>query len=101
MANIATTGWGTDMTPHRDYWLRQFTGEVPVLHFELDQRRPRIKTYLGERINTTLGRETCERLDALGRQNGVTLFMTLLSIVNTLFYRYTGQTDIVLGSSTA
>lgn len=37
----------------------------------------------------------------LGQQEGVTLFMTLLAAFQTLLYRYTGQTDIAVGSPIA
>jgi amino acid adenylation domain-containing protein len=90
-----------EMSTHREYWLNQFAGDIPVLDPGSDHRRPRIKTYNGASINTELSRATCERLEAFSRRNGVTLFITLLSILKTLFYRYTGQTDIVLGSPTA
>jgi len=35
-----------------------------------------------------------EALEALSKQSGVTLFMTLLATFQTLLYRYTGQEDI-------
>ena len=37
----------------------------------------------------------------LSRQEGVTLFMTLLAAFQTLLYRYTGQEDIVVGTDIA
>ena len=42
-----------------------------------------------------------QKLKALSRQEGVTLFMTLLAAFQTLLYRYTGQEDIVVGSPIA
>ena len=38
------------------------------------------------------------QLDGLSRQEGVTLFMTLLAAFKVLLYRYTGQTDIIVGT---
>ena len=40
-------------------------------------------------------------LKALSRQEGVTLFMTLLAAFQTLLHRHTGQEDIVVGSPIA
>ena len=37
----------------------------------------------------------------MSRQNGTTLFMTLLAAFGTLLYRYSGQSDIVIGSPIA
>ena len=42
-----------------------------------------------------------ERLTELGRQQGATLFMTLLAAFKVLLYRYSGQEDISVGSPIA
>jgi alpha-ketoglutarate-dependent taurine dioxygenase len=42
-----------------------------------------------------------EKLKTLSRQEGATLFMTLLAAFQTLLYRYTQQDDIVLGTDVA
>src|SRR5262249_39776034 len=42
-----------------------------------------------------------EALNALSRQEGVTLFMTLLAALKTLLYRYTRQADIRVGTPIA
>ncbi|MCA1613498.1 MAG: amino acid adenylation domain-containing protein, partial [Acidobacteria bacterium] len=42
-----------------------------------------------------------ERLRALGREGGATLFMTLLAAFDVLLYRYTGQEEIVVGTPVA
>jgi alpha-ketoglutarate-dependent taurine dioxygenase len=42
-----------------------------------------------------------ENLTVLSRQEGVTLFMTLLAAFQTLLYRYTEQDDIVVGTDIA
>ncbi|MEG4207099.1 amino acid adenylation domain-containing protein [Microcoleus sp. Pol7_A1] len=42
-----------------------------------------------------------EAIAKLSHQEGVTIYMTLLAAFKTLLYRYTGQTDIVVGTVTA
>ena len=42
-----------------------------------------------------------EQLQALGRREGATLFMTLLAAFNVLLSRYSGQDDILVGSPIA
>ena len=42
-----------------------------------------------------------QALQALSQRQGSTLFMTLLAAFATLLYRYTGQEDILVGSSIA
>ena len=82
------------------YWRHQLAG-VPVLELPTDRPRPALMTFNGSyepvRITPVLTRQ----LNALSREQGVTLFMTLLSAFYTMLYRYTGQTDICVGTPVA
>jgi non-ribosomal peptide synthetase component F len=49
----------------------------------------------------TLSAELTSGLKELSRREGATLFMTLLAAFQTLLYRYTGQTDICVGTPIA
>ena len=60
-----------------------------------------MQTYRGTRHSWVLPASLSESLEALSRQEGVTLFMMLLTAFQTLLHRYTGQTDIVVGSPVA
>ena len=42
-----------------------------------------------------------EILSGFGRREGITLFMSLLAAFQSLLYRYTGQTDLTLGTPVA
>lgn len=86
---------------HRDYWLKQFEGNLPVLELPGDKIRPAIKSYNGSIINSVISTETATGLKLLLQEQGATLFMGLLAIVNTLLYRYTGQEDLIIGSPIA
>jgi amino acid adenylation domain-containing protein len=83
------------------YWKRGLGGELPVLDLPADRPRPPIQTYHGATQSIFLSLELAESLKALGRQEGVTLFMTLLAAFQTLLYRYVGQDDIIVGSPIA
>ena len=48
-----------------------------------------------------LSAELSGQLKALSRREGVTLFMLLLAAWQTLLYRYTGHTDVVVGTDVA
>jgi amino acid adenylation domain-containing protein len=88
---------GQDITEHRDYWLTQFSGELPLLNLPADFRRPAIKSYSGRKMPIKLGQEQRQRLMDLSRKLDGSLFMTLLAAVKGFFYKYTGQTDIIIG----
>src|SRR5205085_8276432 len=49
----------------------------------------------------SLSRSLTDAIKALSRQEGITLFVALLAAFNTLLYRYTGQEDLLIGTSTA
>src|SRR5205085_1057048 len=57
--------------------------------------------FRGATLNVELSWELTEELRALGRREGVTLYMILLAAFQTLLYRYTGQGDIIVGSPIA
>ena len=46
-----------------------------------------------------LDKEISEKLKEFSRQKDTSLFMTLLSAFNVLLHRYSGQTDICVGTS--
>ncbi|TRX32539.1 amino acid adenylation domain-containing protein [Flavobacterium sp. ZT3R18] len=83
------------------YWLNQFSEELPVLNLPSFKVRPLVKTYNGERIVHEFSKSFLDKLKAFSKSNDVTLFMTLLSGINALLYRYSGQDDIVVGTPIA
>ncbi|MDB5024425.1 MAG: Long-chain-fatty-acid--CoA ligase, partial [Mucilaginibacter sp.] len=90
-----------DIILHKDYWLKQFEGEIPILELPADKERPAIKTFNGASLTATIDHQVLEQLNKTGKALGGTLFMSLLACVNALLYRYTGQQDIVIGSPIA
>ena len=80
------------------YWKKRLGGEVPVLNLPTDRPRPPVQTYRGARQSLLLAKHLSESLKDLSRQEGVTLFMTLLAAFQTLLHRYTAQDDIIVGS---
>ncbi|MGI5150977.1 amino acid adenylation domain-containing protein [Plantactinospora sp. CA-294935] len=81
------------------YWRGQLAGDLPVLRLPLDRPRPPERTYAGAVHPFRLGTELTARLRALAAERGVTLFTVLLAGYQALLHRYTGQDDIVVGSS--
>ncbi|BAY48354.1 amino acid adenylation domain-containing protein [Scytonema sp. HK-05] len=82
------------------YWQKQLDG-ISVLNLPTDRSRSAVPTYRGARQFLELPHSLSQALVALSRQEGVTLFMTLLAAFQTLLYRYTQQEDIVVGSAIA
>ena len=83
------------------YWKKQLEGISGVLNLPTDRPRPSRQSFRGSSQSLEFSRELTDRLKALSKKQGVTLFMTLLAAFQTLLYRYTGQEDIVVGSPIA
>ena len=92
---------GAALLAHQQYWLEQLSGEVPLLELPTDRPRPALQTYRGHRLGWQLNQALSGELEALSQQQGVTLFMVLLAGLNTLLYRYSGQSDLIVGSPIA
>jgi amino acid adenylation domain-containing protein len=84
-----------------NYWRQLLTGAPPLLELPTDRPRPSIQTFRGKTQEFQIDRDLTDKLKALSQQSGATLFMTLMAAFATLLYRYSGQSDIVIGSPIA
>jgi amino acid adenylation domain-containing protein len=82
------------------YWKQQLAN-LPTLQLPTDRSRSPMQTFRAARQCLALPQTLSEDLAKLSQKEGVTLYMTLLAAFKTLLYRYTGQTDIVVGTVTA
>ena len=83
------------------YWRERLRGAPAALELPTDRPRPHTQTYTGAQKTVTYSNDLLSGLKTLSNREGVTLFMTLLTAVQTLLTRYTGEEDIVIGSPVA
>ncbi|MGZ4106606.1 MAG: amino acid adenylation domain-containing protein, partial [Tumebacillaceae bacterium] len=83
------------------YWKKQLSGDLPVMQLPTDRPRPKVQGFSGQFLGFQLTQELSEKMYALTKQEGATMYMTLLSAFNTLLYRYSGLEDILVGSPIA
>ncbi|HET7231442.1 MAG TPA: amino acid adenylation domain-containing protein, partial [Longimicrobium sp.] len=83
------------------YWRERLAGAPALLELPADHPRPAVQTYRGAMVPVELSPELLERLQALGRGEGATLYMTLLAAFQVLLSKYSGSEDIVVGSPIA
>ncbi|MBA3712217.1 MAG: amino acid adenylation domain-containing protein [Pyrinomonadaceae bacterium] len=83
------------------YWREQLGGVLPVTELPTDRSRPAEQTFRGTFRFVTFPNQIMDGLDALSQSEGATLFMTLLAAFQTLLSRYSGQEDMIVGSTTA
>ncbi|MGK4005258.1 amino acid adenylation domain-containing protein [Sorangium sp. So ce1036] len=84
--------------PQLEYWRRQLA-DLPTLELPTDRPRPAAPSLGGARHRLALPRELTLRLKALAREEGVTLFVVLLSAFKAMLHRYARQDEIVVGTS--
>ena len=92
---------GVQLEQQLNYWQQQLNVNQSVLQLPTDFPRARVQTYRGAVEQFSLSPELSAQLAALAQQQSATLFMTLLAAFKVLLYRYTGQTDLVVGSPIA
>ncbi|MDT5296241.1 MAG: hypothetical protein QOJ76_3121, partial [Acidobacteriota bacterium] len=83
------------------YWRTQLGGELPVLELPADRPRPAVQSYRGAHEPFVVSESLSQRLKELSRNEGATLYMTLLAAFQVLLSRYTGQQDVVVGTDIA
>jgi amino acid adenylation domain-containing protein len=84
-----------------DYWKQQLAGELPSLDLPTDRTRPPLQTFNGSSCDFHLSDQLSRQLADLAQTENATLYTTLLAAFMVLLYKYTGQTDILVGSPTA
>ncbi len=79
------------------YWVERFSGSLPVLDLPFDRPRPRVKSYPSARHDHRIGPELVLALKKAGARAGASFFGTLLSVLEVLLHRLSGQDDLVVG----
>ncbi|CCI09458.1 non-ribosomal peptide synthetase [Microcystis aeruginosa] len=92
---------GKVLAAQLEYWKRQLAAAPPLLELPTDRPRPAIQTFQGKTERFQLDSKLTQQLKTLSQQSGCTLFMTLLAAFGVVLSRYSGQTDIVIGSAIA
>ncbi|HEX8472817.1 MAG TPA: non-ribosomal peptide synthase/polyketide synthase [Pyrinomonadaceae bacterium] len=92
---------GERLQSQLQYWREQLAGAPPVLELPTDRPRPLAQTFRGANHSFTLPKALAESLKKLSRSESATLFMTLMAAFQTLLYRYTGETDVLVGTPVA
>jgi amino acid adenylation domain-containing protein len=83
------------------FWRAKLEGAPEATDLPFDRPRPSAPTQKGARYSFTLPKEVCDAARALGEQQGVTSFVTLLGVFLALLARYAGQGDVCVGTPVA
>ena len=80
-----------------DYWVNELKGAPELLQLPMDFQRPKVQTYDGDEVQFTIDIETTGQLQHFSQQHNGSLFVTMLSIFNTLISRYASQEEFLIG----
>jgi amino acid adenylation domain-containing protein len=83
------------------YWRQRLAGAPAAIGLPLARPLPAMRSVRGGRRPYLLEPESTLALNALAQRQGATLFMLLLAGFATLLHRYSGETDLVVGSPVA
>ncbi|MEM1366477.1 MAG: amino acid adenylation domain-containing protein, partial [Cyanobacteria bacterium P01_H01_bin.15] len=90
-----------DLDIQKAYWQQQLQDAPPLLELPTDFPRPAKPTGQGGKYQLRLTKAQTDALKQLGQVQGTTLFMTLLAAFKVLLYRYSGVTDLLIGTPIA
>ncbi len=91
---------GEELDRQLGYWRTQLE-DIPTLQLPTDYPRPPVLTDRGAVRRMEVPTKVAEGLRRVAQQEGGTLFMVLLAAFQTLLHRYSGQSDIVVGTPIA
>ena len=86
------------MNKQMDYWRELFIDGITPLELPYDNLRPEIKTYTGDRIRFSLGRDVLKCVQNTSIMLGTTPFMYALANVNILLKKLSNQNKFVIGT---
>src|SRR6185436_4020401 len=83
------------------YWTGRLAGAPTTLNLPADRPRPAVQTFQGAAQHFKLSAGLSAALRALSKREDATLYMTMLAAFQVLLMRYSGQTDLVIGTPIA
>ncbi|MCK4259871.1 MAG: amino acid adenylation domain-containing protein, partial [Halanaerobiales bacterium] len=89
------------MKKQEEYWMSQFSSELPVLNLPTDYPRPMVHNFEGDSVKFTLDQQLTASLKKIARETGSTMYMVLLSGINIWLSKYSAEEDIIVGTAIA
>jgi amino acid adenylation domain-containing protein len=83
------------------HWERRLGGEIAPAELPTDRPRPAVQTFRGGGRRLALSADLTARLKRFSREEGATLFMTLLAAAQALLSRHSGEQDVAVGAPIA
>jgi len=85
------------LSQRQEYWKNRLAGERGVMELPRDFPRPAQQSFRGSWLTAALSDRLQAAIVKFSAQEHVTPFSILATAVKALLYRYTGQTDLIVG----
>jgi len=85
----------------KKYWQKKFSGELPILCLHTDYKRPSLKSYRGDAIESVINQDSTSKIKNIIKNFDGTLHSFLLAVYMILLSKYSGQDDIIVGTITS
>ncbi len=92
---------GPGFQPLWEYWERELSGDLPILTLPLSHPRPAVFLPKAERIMLELDADLARAIRMAARQAKVTPFSFLLAAFQALLCAYSGQDEVIVGTSSS
>ncbi|HEV3051653.1 MAG TPA: amino acid adenylation domain-containing protein, partial [Longimicrobium sp.] len=92
---------GATLERQVEFWRRALDGAPALLELPTDRPRPPVESHRGASERLVVPSELTAEVNALARREGATLFMVLLSALDVVLSRWSGQQDVVVGTPIA
>jgi amino acid adenylation domain-containing protein len=83
------------------FWKEKLDGVPPLLQVPSDYKRPPIQQYLGRSVTIYIEDDVVAQLRSIGSKQGASLYIVLVAAFKVMLHRYSGENDIVIGTSVA
>ncbi|MEM8534979.1 MAG: condensation domain-containing protein, partial [Chloroflexota bacterium] len=93
--------YGIHLNDQQSYWVQQLHDATPYLNLPTDYPRPPVQSFEGTSCLFQMSEEFSQQLRAFSKQEGVTLFMTLLAALGIVLTRICEQDEIVVAAPIA
>jgi acyl carrier protein len=90
-----------DLLTQQAYWREIFQKKPEVLSLPLDFQRPPVQSFDGGSIEFEIGQEETLKIKKIIKKYDATLYVLLMSVYYIVLAKYSGQDDVIIGTSVA
>jgi amino acid adenylation domain-containing protein len=92
---------GGELARQLAFWRRELDGAPETLNLPTDRPRPQTRSMRGQTVSFAIGAATAKELRALAVGHAATPYMVLLAAFDVFLSRYSGESDVVMGTPIA